>query len=310
MSLRALSIKRHITRGRWGTEENVKIKIVLPLLEALGWDVARDCYFEEHKADILVEFEGKPALIVETKGWNQDFHYGQGLEYSVKIGTPWIVFSSGRLTEIHHALMIEANLLKPKPLHAFAYEDLSRNPDALAPLISLDAFKNGFPELDRRLRAAHPSGLGGTEASAAYERLRTAIDFDALAREQRSVDLDEALKALAPGRQDGYRRLIDGLQRLSEESDRLRFRATGLAFNLEAIDAKRELVGRLKWLGLLGVFPDRNTISKGLANWKALGLDASSLEALKRLKPPEDAASASAAIELVRACLARAGIGQ
>lgn len=301
-----LNIKRHIIRGYFGTEENVKIKIIIPLLERLGWDIISDCFFEEHKADILVEFSGKPAFIIETKGWTQDFHYGQGLEYSIKTRTPWVVFTSGQFTEIHHALVLRNDLAKPRPVFAVAFSGLSEDPDQLGPLLSLRAFKSGFPALHERLRPrlpAHQRNLTADELAKAFANLCHSTDFNLLSRSQRTVELDDALAQLPTGVEIAYRRLLLGLEQLAEGSSRLRCRRSGLAFNLEALDPKRESMGRLKWLGLLGVFPDRQTTSKGLANWKTLGLSDARLAELKQLTPPSDEAAAEKFVSVIRGCL-------
>jgi len=298
-----LDVKHHITRGHWGTEENVKIKIVLPILKQLGWDIIADCFFEEHKADIIVEFSGTPAFIIETKGWTQDFHYGQGLEYSIKVGTPWVIFTSGRFTEIHHALIL---LAKPKPVFATSFAELSTDPNAMDSLISLRAFKSGFRALHDRLLPLLPTHMKNSNAETlarAFRELRKSTDFKALARSQRTVELDEALKQLPMGMQAAYQRLLIGFERISEGSPRLRRRRTRLAFNLEVIDPKRESLGRLKWLGLIGVFPDRQTISLGLANWKILGLDPQHLATLKQLPLPTDEASAERYVSFVQECI-------
>ena len=83
-----LSIKPdNISSGRRGSEENVKIKIVIPLLQFLGYDVVKDMDFEFIGADIVIVDENNtPILIIETKAWEQQLsHYlNQCLEYTLK----------------------------------------------------------------------------------------------------------------------------------------------------------------------------------------------------------------------------------
>ena len=52
--LGSLSIDRHILGGKRGAEENVKIKIIVPLLQCLGWDLLDDMHFENAGADIVL----------------------------------------------------------------------------------------------------------------------------------------------------------------------------------------------------------------------------------------------------------------
>jgi predicted type IV restriction endonuclease len=43
-----------IHAGRRGSEENVKIKIIIPLLQTLGWDLLNDMDFENKGSDIVL----------------------------------------------------------------------------------------------------------------------------------------------------------------------------------------------------------------------------------------------------------------
>jgi hypothetical protein len=67
----SLSIDRHILGGKRGAEENVKIKIIVPLLQCLGWDLLDDMHFEYVGADIVLFSEEKPSIIIETKSWGE-----------------------------------------------------------------------------------------------------------------------------------------------------------------------------------------------------------------------------------------------
>ena len=52
--LQCIQVDQHILRGRRGSEENVKTKIVIPLLQAIGWDVLSEMDFERAGADIVL----------------------------------------------------------------------------------------------------------------------------------------------------------------------------------------------------------------------------------------------------------------
>lgn len=176
-----IDIERHILRNHRGSEENVKVKIILPLLTRLGWDIVDDCYFEEEMADIFVERDGRPALIIETKGWEQGFDYAQGLEYSVKLKTPWVIFTSGQVTEVHHALIMAVNKKNPEPVLYVSYQEFRKEPDIFDQYLSLAEFKKGFPALRERCQAMLPPpyfGKAWEETEAAYKELCKSVGFE------------------------------------------------------------------------------------------------------------------------------------
>ncbi len=100
-NLVSLDIDKYVRRKKGKVEENVKIKLTLPLLELLGYDVQKDMDFEHHvrdkRADIAILFEGAPKLIVETKDLdsNLDYHVNQALDYAFNKGVDWVVLTNG-----------------------------------------------------------------------------------------------------------------------------------------------------------------------------------------------------------------------
>jgi adenine-specific DNA-methyltransferase len=97
----SLDIDKYVRRAEGKVEENVKIKLTLPLLQLLGYDVQKDMDFEHHvkdkRADIALLFDGIPKLIVETKDLdaNLDYHIDQSLDYALKKGVEWVIFTNG-----------------------------------------------------------------------------------------------------------------------------------------------------------------------------------------------------------------------
>ena len=84
-----------------GVEENVKIGIVIPILECLGYANPADFDFEysvgPKSADIALLVEGKPVVIVECKSIEIDLEKvkSQGLEYACKKGIDWTCLTNG-----------------------------------------------------------------------------------------------------------------------------------------------------------------------------------------------------------------------
>lgn len=96
-----LNIDKYVRRAEGKVEENVKIKLTIPLLQFLGYDVQKDMDFEHHvrnkRADIALLFEGKPKLIVETKDLDEDLdhHIIKALDYALKKGVDWVILTNG-----------------------------------------------------------------------------------------------------------------------------------------------------------------------------------------------------------------------
>src|SRR3989304_879358 len=101
-----------------GVEENVKLKIVLPLLGALGYETIKDMDFEHFvenkRADIAILVEGKPKIVVECKSLekNLDDHITQALNYAIKKAIPYILLTNGKEFRLYKPFI--ENLVNPK----------------------------------------------------------------------------------------------------------------------------------------------------------------------------------------------------
>ena len=84
-----------------GVEENIKLKIVIELLNLLGFDVVKDMDFEHYvknkRADIAILCEGKPKIIIECKSIEQelDKHIEQALSYAIKKQVNYVILTNG-----------------------------------------------------------------------------------------------------------------------------------------------------------------------------------------------------------------------
>ncbi|KPL02498.1 MAG: hypothetical protein AMJ90_05590 [candidate division Zixibacteria bacterium SM23_73_2] len=96
-----LDIDKYVRRAKGKVEENVKIKLTIPLLQLLDYDVQKEMDFEHHvrnkRADIALMFEGKPKLIVETKDLDEelDHHIKKALDYAFEKGVDWVILTNG-----------------------------------------------------------------------------------------------------------------------------------------------------------------------------------------------------------------------
>src|ERR1017187_6930554 len=98
---------KHVYGDRNGSEENTKVKFVIPLLEYLGYSLVENLYFEVLGIDILAKANDKNLLIVECKGWTEflEYHQNQYLDYMYKMKTPYVLATSGQQTALYIGLL-------------------------------------------------------------------------------------------------------------------------------------------------------------------------------------------------------------
>lgn len=147
-----------------GVEENVKVIIVLPLLEALGFDRERDMDFEHYvenkRADIALLVDGRPKVVVECKSLekNLDDHISQALNYAIKQQIPYTLLTNGKEFRLYKPFI--ENLVNPKDrlLVSAHLETLSQDYDELKDWISRESLtKNRIDKkaqkVEKKLRA-------------------------------------------------------------------------------------------------------------------------------------------------------------
>jgi len=120
-----------------GVEENVKLKIVLPLLEELGYNSVSDMDFEHFvenkRADIAILIKKEPKIIVECKSLekNLDDYISQALDYAVKKQIPYVLLTNGIEFRLYKSFI--ENLVNPQ--------------DRLLSLVKLKTLEKDFNEL-------------------------------------------------------------------------------------------------------------------------------------------------------------------
>jgi tetratricopeptide (TPR) repeat protein len=98
----SIDLEKDVKRkGKRKAEENVKIKLIVPLLEKLGYDTVKDLDFEHRvrtkKADIAIELDGKPRVSIECKDVSEDLdaHLPQAFQYACWKGFLLLVLTNG-----------------------------------------------------------------------------------------------------------------------------------------------------------------------------------------------------------------------
>jgi predicted type IV restriction endonuclease len=100
-TLAFLDVDKYVRKAAGKCEKNVKVKIVIPLLQLLGYSVEKDMDFEHHvankRADIALLLDYKPKLFVESKDLDEDLdnHIHQALNYAFEKGVEWVILTNG-----------------------------------------------------------------------------------------------------------------------------------------------------------------------------------------------------------------------
>jgi len=132
-----------VTQGRKrGVEQNIKNKIVIPLLELLDFNVVKDMDFEHtirnKKADIALIAENKPKIIVECKSIEQnlDKHIKQALDYAIGKQVPFVVLTNGLDFRVYKSFMENVTNPKDRLLFSIKLRDIFESWNELIEWIS------------------------------------------------------------------------------------------------------------------------------------------------------------------------------
>ena len=284
--IKSIEPSRDIVAGRRGSEENVKIKIVLPLLQFLGYDIIKDLDFERLSADIvIVDKKSNPILIIETKAWEQQVknHLNQCLEYTFKLRTPFIVITSGQKTALYSFLINSKDLKEIEPIIEFSFNDLlNKNVEnilsRLYSLISKNALLNGTEELNKEITSFLPEGKNINEFR--KEFINKCTKFKSEIKLIKITD-DNFIELANNYPKEIYNSLIlakNELYKLSQENNNIRIRYRSKTIGLEYLYLKDP---RQRLIGLVEINPSSCRIAFGMEGWNKL---LSSSEIVKQLK--------------------------
>jgi hypothetical protein len=279
---------KHIVGGRRGSEENVKMKFVLPLLEYLGFNRVEDMDFEVGGMDVRVSANGKDSFIVECKAWEQlpTDHLNQCLEYTLASGTPFIFVTSGRSSALYSSLLNHADLGDTQPIMKFAYTELlGADGEAILArlrlLVSKESFQDGAKALRREVEHRLPTGVDFEEASKGFVGRCSTFIRQVKTHQMTEEEFRKKAQGHPPRVYRGLMQLLDELQRIDARVTNVhrRFRSKDIGIEYE-LDMKP----RPKKLGLFGVYPGSAHVSFGMESWKKLGASPATLERLKNPK--------------------------
>jgi hypothetical protein len=290
----SIQLHQHILSGGRGSEENVKIKIVVPLLQAIGWDVLRDMDFERAGADIVLLEKTRPAIVVEVKSWGENTmsHLDQCLEYSLKLDTPWVVVTSGKDTALYCSLLNPQDLYATEPLLRFSFDELTADVGTetlkeFDSLLGRSSFLSGHHELSRMVAKS----LGGSSLEEALREFKSeASGFEAEVKTQQMTE--EGFFAEASRHDEGIEealiRAYYGMLELAKSDRRIEVTHGTTSIGLEFFLDRSP---RSKFVGLGGAYPSSAHVSFGLRNWKELGVSGPTYEKIagfpRKVEPGE-----------------------
>lgn len=163
---------------RSGVEENVKLKIVLPLLKELGYDTVRDMDFEHFvenkRADIALLVDRKAKVVVECKSLekNLDDYISQALNYAVKKQIPYILLTNGKEFRLYKSFI--ENLINPKDrlLVFITLDNLVKQYEDLKEWIGVESLKN---KIDKKAEKIEEKLRSEITPKALIENLKQAV---------------------------------------------------------------------------------------------------------------------------------------
>jgi type I restriction-modification system DNA methylase subunit len=148
-----LDVLRDVCQGNHtGNEENIKIKMVAPVLQHLGYHPIEEFDYEKHvpagRPDIALLVDNEPALIVESKGLDKDLqeYKQQGLNYATDQGIPWTILTNGVRWDLYKTFIEGVPQDENEPILTIKLQELPRRFDELEEYVG----KNNIQEIEDR----------------------------------------------------------------------------------------------------------------------------------------------------------------
>jgi hypothetical protein len=287
----------HISSRRRGSEENVKMKFTVPLLEYLGFDRIKDMDFEMNGMDVGVSTNGKLALVVECKAWGELLtnHLDQCLEYTLTSSVPSIFITSGLASALYSSLLSCSNLLETQPIIKFGFGDLKRKDggkilERLHALIGKESLLRGGQELQKEVGDRLVKGRSIEESYQEFTAACSAFEKESKTYQITNEDFQAKTEGHPPQLRKALMRLRDEIRRIDAANENVETRYRTREIGIEYID---NVGPRPKKRGLFGVYPGDAHVAFGVDNWERLHVSTETLRAMeklsRRVKGEEDA---------------------
>jgi len=283
--LQSMEPSRHFGSKR-GTEENIKLKFVVPLLQALGWDLVEDMDFEHLQTDIILRDQSsKQALIVEVKAWNElvSDHLSQALEYTYKTRIPWILMTSGQQMQLYSSLLNPHELDDKALVLDISWRDLKEDTKTAWHRLESLVGKTGFLSESGQLRRILQDRLEGKSYDQAYEEFSVIAAGYKHEIKSKRLSWDQFIEIATqnhpPSEAENIIRLLNCLSEWTRLSRQFRIRYRSREIGLESIDTTGP---RKKKRGLFGIYPHAGHVAFGLEDWEGFSLPGDLFERMKK----------------------------
>lgn len=284
--LKSIDIESHIVAGRKGNKENIKSKIVVPILQTIGWKLLQDMDFDHLGLDIVLFRDSKPAVITEVKSWGDilEEDINQYLEYSFRLNCPWIFLSTGQHMALYSTLVNQQDLSDAEPVFRFSLEDLTGSEG-----------NQILGELDRMMGKKHFFKKGGALYTYIAERLadksieEAQIEFVKNASQHvrddrtRQLTVESYLSQLRHhSRQVSgalvylHSKIVNILQ--LNQRLHLRYRNKGVGLEYETVGNPAG-----ETLNLFDIYPESARITFGQDGWKKLNISAATFDEMANI---------------------------
>ncbi|MBU4348308.1 hypothetical protein KJ671_02285 [Patescibacteria group bacterium] len=288
-----------IFNGKRGSENNVKIKLILPFFQSLGYDILKDMDFEFLRTDIVLSHNKNKLLIVETKSWGKIFtnnNLNQCLEYSLKLKTPLILLTSGDHAVLYSSLINPKKL--EKPILEFYLEDLLKK-DKFSKIYAILGKENLIKrqKINKIIKEKLPKNKSLKQAEKEFKnesskpkyksRIKIIPLTDEIFNKKAKKHGSEIYNALILAKKEFEKICSDNKKILQ-----IRYRSKE-----RGIEYKYYKLPRPKLLGLVGIYPEKAKIAFGLESWEILLKNSKDLDKIKKF--PKDIKNKKQVKELI-----------
>lgn len=284
--LKSIQVEEHIIAGRRGNKENIKSKIIIPILQTIGWNLLRDMDFDHQGLDIVLFKDGNPAVIVEVKSWADSLEedINQYLEYSFRLNCPWIFLSTGERMALYCTLLNQEDLSEAEPIIQFTLEGLTgNNGNKILGALERMLGKKHFFKKNSALYAHVAERLADqTIEDAQIEFVKTASQHVRGDR-TRQLTVESFLSQLRHhSRQVSgalvylHSKMVNALQFNNRLN--IRYRNKGVGLEYEAVGNPEG-----ETLSLFDIYPESARITFGQDGWKKLNITAATFDEMKSI---------------------------
>jgi len=282
--LKSIHIEEHIIAGRKGNKENIKSKIIVPILQTIGWNLLREMDFDHLGLDIVLFKDGNPTVIVEVKSWDDilEEDINQYLEYSFRLNCPWIFLSTGQHMALYCTLLNQHDLSEVDPIMRFSLEDLigSKSSKTLGELDRMMGKKNFFKK-----NSALYAHVAERLADQSIEEAQ--IEFVKFASQHvrddrtRQLTVESFLSQLRHHSRQVSGALVylhSKMVSALKQNNRLhlRYRNKGVGLEYESVGNPEG-----ETLNLFDIYPENARITFGQDGWKKLNITAGTFDEMK-----------------------------